>query len=337
MEKAIVTGLLAFGMSGKVFHAPFIDAHPGFKFHAVLERNQKNAAEEYPGVKSYDTFEALIADPAIELVIVNTPNFTHADYTRRSLEAGKHVLVEKPFTATSAEAKELFELAKTLGKKIFIYHNRRWDSDCTSIQKVVESGQLGQINEVHYRYDRYRKAIGHKFFKEEPHPASGLMYDLGPHLLDQAISLFGKPKSFYKVLGKHRENTKVDDYFMIHLAYPNDLNIFLTSSLLVADPQKAFVLHGSAGSYVKGRSDVQEEQLLKGMKLSNPAYGIEPAESKGRLTIMDEDGIPQVSYTDSEKGNYIGLFEAVYQAIVNEIPYPVTEEQIITQLEILEA
>lgn len=337
MEKAIVTGLLAFGMSGKVFHAPFIDAHPGFKFHAVLERNQKKAAVDYPGVKSYDNFEELVSDPEIELVIVNTPNFTHADYTRRSLQAGKHVLVEKPFTATSAEAKELFELARSLGKKIFIYHNRRWDSDCTSIQKIVESGQLGQINEVHYRYDRYRKAIGPKIFKEEPHPASGLLYDLGPHLLDQAISLFGKPDSFYKVLGKHRPDTKVDDYFMIHLAYPNDLNVFLTSSLLVADPQKAFVLHGSAGSFIKGRSDVQEEQLLKGMKLSNPVYGIEPAESKGRLTIIDDQGNPDVTYIDSENGNYIGLFEAVYQSIINEKPYPITEDQIIIQLEILEA
>lgn len=337
MEKAIVTGLLAFGMSGKVFHAPFIDAHPGFKFHAVLERSQKKAAEDYPGVKSYDNFEELIADQEIELIIVNTPNFTHADYTRRSLQAGKHVLVEKPFTASSAEAKELFDLARSLGKKIFVYHNRRWDSDCTSIQKVVESGVLGQLNEVHYRYDRYRKAIGPKTFKEEHHPASGLLYDLGPHLLDQAISLFGKPSSFYKVLGKHRPDTKVDDYFMIHLSYPNDLNVYLTSSLLVADPQKAFVLHGSNGSFVKGRSDVQEGQLLNGMKLNNPLYGIEPVDSKGKLTIMDDDGVPQVSHVDSEKGNYVGLFEAVYQAIPHDQPYPVTEEQIITQLEILEA
>lgn len=337
MEKAIVTGLLAFGMSGKVFHAPFIDAHPGFRFHSVLERNEKKAAAEYPDVKSYDTFEELISNPEIELVIVNTPNFSHADYTRRCLEAGKHVLVEKPFTATSAEAKELFDLARTLGKKIFVYHNRRWDSDCTSIQKVVESGELGRINEVHYRYDRYRKAIGPKTFKEEPQAASGLLYDLGPHLLDQAISLFGKPTSFYKVLGKHREHTKVDDYFMIHLSYPNDLNVFLTSGLLIADPQKAFVLHGSAGSYVKGRSDVQEAQLLKGMKLDHPEYGIELPENKGRLTIIDDDGNPHVTYIDSENGNYLGLFEAVYQSVVNDIPYPVTEEQIIAQLEILEA
>lgn len=337
MKKEIVTGIMAYGMSGKVFHAPFIDKHQGFKLHAVTERTQKRAAADYPGIISYDTIDDLIADEQIELMVINTPNYTHYDYAQKCLKAGKHILVEKPFTATSAEARELFKLAESLGKKIFVYHNRRWDSDCTSIQKIVESGQLGQINEVHYRFDRYRKAIGPKTFKEEPHPASGLLYDLGPHLLDQAISLFGKPRSFHKVLGKHRPGTKVDDYFMIHLAYPNDLNIFLTSSLLVADPQKAFVLHGSAGSFVKGRSDVQEEQLLKGMKLSDPAYGIEPAESKGRLTLMDEEGQPSSRYVDSENGNYIGLFEAVYQSIVNEVPYPVTEEQIITQLEILEA
>jgi len=336
MKKAIVTGILAYGMSGKVFHAPFVEAHPAFDFRAILERNQKKATEDYPNVKSYDSFEELIADKEIELVIVNTPNFTHAEYTRKSLLAGKHVLVEKPFTATANEARELFTLAKQLDKKIFIYHNRRWDSDCTSIQKVVESGRLGNIYEVHYRFDRYRNVIGPKTFKEEPHPASGLLYDLGPHLLDQAISLFGKPDAFYKILGKQREHTKVDDYFMIHLSYPNDLNIFLTSSMLIADPQKAFVLHGSKGTFAKGRSDVQEEQLLNSWKPDAQGYGIEKESDKGTLTVIDNEGHAHKEYIDSEKGNYMGLFEAVYQSLVNGIDYPVTEEDILTQLTILE-
>src|SRR5690606_28767333 len=129
----------------------------------------------------------------------------------------------------------------------------------------------------HYRFDRYRSAIGPKAFKEEPNPASGLLYDLGPHLLDQAISLFGRPDSYYKILGKQREHTKVDDYFMIHLAYREGLNVFLTSSMLIAAPQVAFVLHGSKGTFAKGRSDVQEAQLLEGMKPDEPGYGIEAA------------------------------------------------------------
>lgn len=336
MEKAIVTGLLAFGMSGKVFHAPFIDAHPGFEFYAVLERNQKNAVNDYPAVKSFESFEDLISDPNIELVIINTPNYTHADYTRRSLQAGKHVLVEKPFTATSSEAKELFDLAKQLDKKIFVYQNRRFDSDFLVVKEIINSGKLGKLNELHIRYDRYRSAIGPKTFKEEPNPASGLSYDLGPHLLDQTISLFGKPLAHQKILANNREKTQVDDYFHIHLSYPNNIHVFLTASLLVADPQKAFVLHGTKGSFIKPRADVQEEQLLKGMKLTDPAYGIESEQNKGILTVIAEDGSTTKEEITSNTGSYLPIFEAVYQSIRNNEPYPIKEEDILTQLEILE-
>nr|WP_068887687.1 Gfo/Idh/MocA family oxidoreductase [Pedobacter panaciterrae] len=337
MEKKIITGLMAYGMSGKVFHAPFVDAHPGFKLHAVTERNQKQATEDYPGVISYNTIDDLIADDAIELIIINTPNYTHFDYATKSLSAGKHILVEKPFTATSAEAKELFELADRMGKKIFFYQNRRWDSDYTAVREVIESGKLGKLNEVHFRYDRYRLAIGPKTFKEEPIAASGLMYDLGPHLLDQAISIFGKPDTFHKILGKNRKDTKVDDYFSIHLGYPNSVNVFVHSNLLLVDALPAFVLHGEKGSLHKERTDIQEEQLLKRMKLSDSAYGIEPEGKEGKLTLIDEQGNKTVHAVPSLRGSYLPLFEAVYQSIVNDVPYPVTQDQVITQLEILEA
>ena len=324
-------------MSGKVFHAPFVDAHPGFKLHAVTERNQKQAADDYPGVISYNTIDDLIADEAIELIIINTPNYTHFDYATKSLSAGKHILVEKPFTATSAEAKELFELADRMGKKIFFYQNRRWDSDYIAVREVIESGKLGKLNEVHFRYDRYRLAIGPKTFKEEPIAASGLMYDLGPHLLDQAISIFGKPETFHKILGKNRKDTKVDDYFSIHLGYPNSVNVFVHSNLLLVDPLPAFVLHGEKGSLHKERTDIQEEQLLKRMKLSDSAYGIEPEGKEGKLTLIDEQGNKTVHSVPSLRGSYLPLFEAVYQSVVNDVPYPVTQDQVITQLEILEA
>ena len=337
MEKKIITGLMAYGMSGKVFHAPFVDAHPGFKLHAVTERNQKQAADDYPGVISYNTIDDLIADDAIELIIINTPNYTHFDYATKSLSAGKHILVEKPFTATSAEAKELFELADRTGKKIFFYQNRRWDSDYTAVREVIESGKLGKLNEVHFRYDRYRLAIGPKTFKEEPIAASGLMYDLGPHLLDQAISIFGKPETFHKILGKNRKGTKVDDYFSIHLGYPNSVNVFVHSNLLLVDALPAFVLHGEKGSLHKERTDIQEEQLLKRMKLSDASYGIEPEGKEGKLTLIDEQGNKTVHSVPSLRGSYLPLFEAVYQSAVNDVPYPVTQDQVITQLEILEA
>ncbi len=337
METKINTGLLAFGMSGKVFHAPFVAAHPGFNLRGITERNQKLAAADYPSIISYDSIDELIADEEIDLVIINTPNFTHYEYATKALKAGKHILVEKPFTATTAQAKELFALAKSVGKKALVYQNRRYDSGFNAVKKVIDSGQLGRLVEVHFRYDRYRNEISPKFFKEEPYEASGLLYDLGPHLLDQAICLFGKPEKFHKTLAKHRANTQVDDYFTIHLSYPNDLNVFLTASMLVADIKDAFVVNGMMGSFTKNHADVQEAQLLKNMKPSDASYGIENPADAGQLTLVTEDGGRKTSIVSSEKGDYMGIFEAVYQNIVNDVPFPITEEDVITQLEILEA
>ncbi len=337
MNKEIITGILAYGMSGKVFHAPFINAHPGFKLHAITERNHKQAATNYPEIISYDTIEETINDPAIELIIINTPNFTHFNYATQALNAGKHILVEKPLTATVAEAMELFKLSEQTGKKIFFYQNRRWDSDFSAVRDVVQSGRLGKLNEVHFRYDRYRTAIGPKTFKEEPYAASGLMYDLGPHLLDQAISLFGKPDMFHKITGKNRKGTKVDDYFSIHLGYPNSVNVFVHANLLLVDPLPAFVLHGENGSLHKKRSDTQEEQLLKGMKLTEVGYGIELPGSEGKLTLIDDEGNRTVEEVASLAGSYLPLFDAIYESIINDAAYPVSQEQVLIQLEILEA
>lgn len=337
MDQIIKTGLLAYGMSGKVFHAPFLSAHPGFKLCAITERHQKRAALDYPGIQSYDTVDALIEDPNIQLVVINTPNFSHYEYAKQALHAGKHILVEKPFAATVAEASELFDLAETVGRKVFVYQNRRWDTDFQSLRKIVTENTIGKIVELHIRYDRYRSGIGVKSFKEEIMPATGLQYDLGPHLLDQAISLFGKPKRYYKILSKNRQDTKVDDYFSIHLSFENDIQVFLTASMLVTDPQAAFVMHGRTGSYIKQRSDVQEEQLLAGMKLSEPGYGVEPEDKQGLLTLIAEDGSRSQHHVPAGVGSYLPLFDSVYRSIVSNEPFPVTNEQVLTQLQILEA
>ena len=169
-------------------------------------------------------------------------------------------------------------------------------------------------------------------------PASGLMYDLGPHLLDQAISLFGKPLSYHKILGKNRKDTQVDDYFCIHLSYPDSVNVFVTGNMLVTDPQPSFVLHGELGSFVKHRTDIQEAQLLEGMKPTADGYGVEErGHQDGVLTLIDDEGNKTKTIIAPEKGNYTGLFEAVYQSLVHGIAYPVKEEQVLWQLEILEA
>lgn len=337
MTKIISAGLMAYGMSGKVFHAPFLSAHAGFILHAVTERHQKNAEKDYPGIISYEDTTSLLADPEIALIVINTPSFTHYDYAKQALNAGKHILVEKPFTATHAQAKELFELAAHNGKKIFVYQNRRWDSDFTTVRDIIKSEKLGKLSEVHFRYDRYKAELNVKAFKEDKIPASGLQYDLGPHLLDQAISIFGKPDSFHKILGKNRENTQVDDYFSIHLSYPDSMNVFVHSNLLVTDIQPAFVLHGMNGSFIKERADVQEEQLLKGIKPGEPGFGVEARGKEGKLTLRDENGEKIQELIPSEQASYLALFESIYQSLVNDQPYPVQEAEILAQLEILES
>ncbi|RZK51648.1 MAG: oxidoreductase [Pedobacter sp.] len=337
MNRQINTALLAYGMSGKVFHAPFVATHPAFNLKGIAERSKKLAQQDYPDIISYNSVDELLADDSIDLVIINTPNNTHYEFAKQALNAGKHILVEKPFTATTAQAKEIFALAKSLGKKALTYQNRRYDSGFNAVRNVIESGKLGKLVEVHFRYDRYRNEIGPKVFKEEPVEASGLSYDLGPHLLDQAISLFGKPEKYYKTLAKHRANTKVDDYFSIQLVYPNDLNVYLTASMLVAEIKDAFVVNGTLGSFSKNHADVQEAQLLKGMKPTDEGYGIENTNDAGRLTEVTTDGGRETSIIPSEKGDYMGIFEAVYQNIINDVPYPVTENDVLTQLEILES
>ena len=337
MENVIKTALLAYGMSGKVFHAPFISIHSGFRLVAVTERNQKNAEQDYPGITSYDAIEDTIADQSIDLIVINTPNFTHFDYAKKALLAGKHILVEKPFTATVAEATELFDLAAKVGKKIFVFQSRRFDSDFIAVRQVIESGKLGKLHEIHIRYDRYRATISPKTFKEEPMPASGLLYDLGPHLLDQIISLFGQPDSFHKILAKNRVNTQVDDYFSIHLSYPNSLNVFVHSNMLITDIQPAYVIYGHDGSLIKDRADTQEEQLLTGMKPVDIGYGIEPESKNGHLTTIDADGNKTEELIASAKGDYTAFFEALYQSLINGATFPITREQVMIQLEILEA
>ncbi|WP_223648873.1 Gfo/Idh/MocA family oxidoreductase [Hymenobacter psoromatis] len=335
----IVTGLLAYGMSGKVFHAPFLALHPGFELRAVAERHEQRMVADYPGIISCPSTEALLTDPAIELVVVNTPNDTHYDLSRQALLAGKHVLLEKPVATTVAQWHELTALARQQGRRLLAYQNRRWDTDFGAVRRVVESGQLGRLIEVHFRYDRYRPAIGPKVFKETDRPGAGLLFDLGPHLVDQAISLFGKPLSFEKTLGRHRYGTQVPDYFAIQLHYPHDLNVWLTAGMLVADPGPAFVLHGTLGSYRKDRTDPQEAQLLAGIKPDNPAYGHERvADQPGRLVLADPAGhnhlLPPLADV-AAPSSYLGLFEAVYQAIRHGQPYPITDEELEWQLEVI--
>jgi scyllo-inositol 2-dehydrogenase (NADP+) len=332
----IKTGLLAYGMSGKIFHAPFLTQHPGFDLQAVVQRHEQRMQADYPHIESHSSVAELLADPTLELVVVNTPSHTHVELARQALLAGKHVLLEKPVATTAAEVRELYNLARQQGRQLVAYQNRRWDTDFSSVRRVVESGQLGRLIEVHFRYDRFKPQLNPKKFKEDATaPGSGLVFDLGPHLVDQAISLFGQPLKVEKTQGSYRENSQVADYFSLHLHYPEGLHVYLTSSLLVADPGSAFILHGTQGSYRKHRTDPQEAQLVAGMRPTDPAYGHEQPGQEGVLTLAAPDGTLTTTPLPAEPGSYAGLFEAVYQAIRHDQPYPVKPEELEWQLEVI--
>lgn len=337
MFKPIITGLLSYGMSGKIFHAPFLASHPGFTFKAVVERHEQTARLKYPDVWSYNQVDELLNDQEIELVVVNTPNYTHFEFAMKALDAGKHVLIEKPAAITSSEVKVLFKRGKELNLQVLVYQNRRYNSDFLSFKEVIAKGSLGQLIEIHLRIDRYRMAIGNKQFKEDiAIPGNGLLYDLGSHLIDGAISILGKPLSYTKTSAAHRPGSQVDDYFHIHLKYPNQLNVYLTSGLLIAEPEYGFVVHGRLGSFVKMRTDVQEAQLLANKLPTECDFGEEPDGTEGKLVTIDEQNQQQVEWISAPAGGYNQLFDAVVDSIRRGLDFPVSEEEVIWQLEILE-
>lgn len=336
MSHSIETGLLAYGMSGRIFHAPFLAAHPCFRLRAVVERHDPQAAQQYPGVRSYLNVDDLLADPALELIIVNTPTATHFELACQALRAGKHVLIEKPVTLSAAQARALWALAAQEGRQVFAYQNRRYDADFLAVRRVLASGRLGQVFEATFRFDRYKSALSPKRFKETPGPGAGLLNDLGPHVLDQVISLWGRPLRARKTLGYYRKGTQVDDYFSLDLTYPEGLQVRVAGGLLVADPQPAFVLHGTRGSFQQPRADGQEAQLLAGRSPADPDFDAPLPDSAGRLTWVDGAGERHTTQELANRSNYLMLFEDVYQSLRNGHPYPVSADEICWQSELLE-
>lgn len=331
----INTAICSFGMSGWVFHAPFISTHPGFRFYAVWERSKNLAQEKYPEVKVYRTLEELLADELVELVVVNTPNTTHYEFAKQALLAGKHVVCEKPFTATVAEAEELIQIAAKQNKQLSVFQNRRYDSDYRTIKKVLEEKLLGDVVEAEFHFDRYKEELSPKQHKETPIPGTGCLYDLGSHLIDQALQLFGMPQAVFADIAVMRPVSKVDDYFELLLYYPVH-RVRVKASYQVREVLPGYVIHGSKGSFIKPKTDMQEEQLQSGMLPTADGYGTEPESEKG-LLHTEINGKVIKEYIPSLKGNYTGYYEGIYQAIRNNQPLPVTAEDGMKVIKIIEA
>ena len=332
---AIKTAILSFGMSGRVFHAPFIALNPGFELAGIWERTKSESLEFYPDIKIYRSLDEILNDESIELVIVNTPTNTHYEYSKKVLMAGKHAVVEKAFTTSIAEAIELEELARSVNKKISVYQNRRWDSDFKTVRKIIEEGWLGNIVEAEIHYDRYRVALSAKLHKEIPGPGAGVLNDLGPHLVDQAICLFGMPLAVYADIRITRPNSLVDDYFELLLNY-SDKVVRLKASCLVREPFPSYIIHGLKGSFHKSRTDVQETALLANQKPNLANWGVEPIEESGYLHT-EKDGNIIREKVPTEIGNYGTYYALVEKAIRENKEMPVTAQEGIQVMKIIEA
>lgn len=331
----INTALLSFGMSGQVFHAPFLQVHEGFNFYAVWERTKNLAQEKYPSVRTYRSLDELLNDDVIELVVVNTPSVTHYEYAKKCLQANKNVIVEKPFTATVEEGEELIQLAKEKNLLLSVYQNRRYDSDYKIVKKVVDENLLGELIEAEFHYDRYTEQLSYKVHKETPTPGVGIVYDLGSHLIDQALQLFGMPQSVFADIDIVRAESKVDDYFELLMFY-NHFRIRIHSSLLVREQLPAYILHGKKGSFIKAKTDVQEVALQSGKIPNTHDWGKEPENEKG-LLHTEKNGTIIKEYISSVQGNYMEYYEGIYKAMRLQQPPPVTAEEGLNVIRIITA
>lgn len=335
MHRIIKTGICSFGMSGKLFHAPFIDAHPKFELTAIVERHNEDSRERYPHVRLNRSVEDLCADKNLDLIVVNTPTHLHFDHAKLVLNSGKNMVIEKPFAVTVAQAEELKELAEKNNLFLSVFQNRRYDGDYRAVKDVVDKNLLGELKEVEIRYDRYRPTFGGKQHKEGNLPGAGNIYDLSPHLVDQAIQLFGFPDAVFADLIKMRDDVGVPDYFEILFFYER-LRVRLKATVIARESTYAYVLHGMKGSFLQQRSDMQEQQLQLGVKPSIKSWATGPSHPDG-LLHTEINGEVVRKETTSSPGNYMGYYDDVYKALKGKGPNPVPAEDGIKNMKIIEA
>jgi scyllo-inositol 2-dehydrogenase (NADP+) len=318
----IRAGLIGFGMAGRVFHAPLLSSVEGLELAAVVERSSNKAAERYPGITVYRSLEAMLADDSLGLFVVATPNGTHFAIAKEILQAGKNVVVDKPMTLTSAEAAELIALAKAKKVLLVPFFNRRWDSDFLTIQNLLHEGSLGRLVALESRMDRWRPApLTKRFWKESPEAGGGTLLDLGPHLADQALVLFGKPEAVGAEVVREKDGSGANDSITIRLRYPGFIVTLGANSLsLPAAPR--FHLRGTKGGYVKNGVDPQEAALNKITRITDSAWGQDPAAKWGVLHVGIDGG--SVSRpVPALPGDYRLYYAGIRDALLGKAPAPV--------------
>jgi scyllo-inositol 2-dehydrogenase (NADP+) len=324
-KNPIKTALLSYGMSGEVFHAPLLRALPEFRLTHIVQRNSDKAKEHFPDVKIVRTVDEIIANDEIEMIVVNTPNETHFEFTSRALKAGKHVVVEKPFTVNLKEADDLIAMAKKHNRILTVFQNRRWDGDFLTLKKVIGENAIGPVVEFEAHYDRFRNYIEANTWKEERAPGTGIVYNLGSHMLDQVVALFGMPLYADARIGIQRPGGKVDDFYDIRLEYSGML-VIVKSSYLVKENMPRYILHGVQGSFVKFGIDPQELALKNKSVPGTAGWGVEPVEFWGKLNSV-ASGSDVERKVETIPGNYLEFYRNVSEAIREGKSLAVTPEQ----------
>ncbi|WP_437953136.1 oxidoreductase [Sorangium sp. So ce296] len=331
MSQRVYVGLVGYGLAGAVFHAPLIRAIPRLRLAAIATRREGQVMTDHSGVAVHPTPEVLIAEPGIDLVVIASPNETHVPLARAALEAGKHVVVDKPFTITSAEADELIALAARRGRLLSVFQNRRWDADFRTVRHCIEQGLLGEVASYEAHFDRFRPAIK-QGWREEAAPGSGILYDLGAHLIDQALVLFGPPRAVTADLLAQRPEARTVDYFHLTLDYGRR-RVIVRSSTLACEPGARFAVHGDGGSFLKYGIDGQEDALKAGKRPGAPEWGREDPRWFG--TLVTATGERRA--IESLPGAYEAYYEGIADAILDGAPPPVRAEEARDVIRIIEA
>lgn len=344
--REIGVGIVGFGLACKVFHAPFVSAVPGLRLRAIVQRTGEDAARAYPEATIDRSLDELLRDDTVEVVVVATPNPTHFAMAKQALAAGRHVVIDKPFAATSAEATELIDMAAAKGLVLAPFHNRRWDGDFLTVQKLLGEGMLGRVVTVESHFDRFRPIPRQGTWKESANPANGLLFDLGPHLVDQAVALYGVPQTIYASVRTDREHGAIEDAFDICLGYPlsdgHGLRYWCRSSMIACDNAPRFLVHGTRGSFKKHGLDPQEPALVAGAKVPRMGEGEwlqEEEEHFGTLTIAPvpaEPGTLMPSKVKTEVGDYRRFYANVRDAVLGAAPLVVTPQEGFTVIRLLE-
>lgn len=334
MNKKIKTGVVGFGLSGKVFHAPFIGTNPDYELHTIVTTGRE-AGKFYPRARIINNFNSLILDPEIDLVVICTPHNMHVEQACRALQAGKHVVIEKPVAMNSTQAEQIIADSKAAGKFAFPYHNRRWDGDFLTLKHLIQQGYLGDVIDFESRFDRYSPVLSRAEWRYNDESGGGTLYDLGPHLIDQAICLFGAPQSVWCILHTQRQNSKVSDSFDLKLIYPA-LTASLGAGIFVREPGPRFQVHGRLGSYIKHGLDTQEARLKMRKMPLDKNFGSEPKKNFGLLHSVANKKTIRIKYA-TIPGYYMGFYEDVAAVLAGTKPPEVSLEDALLNLKIIEA